>query len=113
MFLFLKKKKTKVTYEEEKLKYTVPTVTRTYIPDFVVTRSDGTKLYIETKGYFRPADRSKMILVKKSNPSLDIRFLFVRNNKINKRSKTTYSDWCEKNGFPYAFGREVPLEWLS
>ena len=32
-------------------------------------------------------------------------------NKINKKSKTTYGMWCEKNGFKYA-DKEIPDEWF-
>ena len=41
-----------------------------------------------------------MKAVKAANPDLDIRIIFQSpHNKINKRSKTTYSMWAEKNGF--------------
>ena len=62
-----------------------------YTPDFIVTRKNGTKLYIEAKGYFKSTDRSKMRAVLKSNPDLDIRMMFMSNGKITEDMR--YSDW--------------------
>jgi hypothetical protein len=79
-----------------------------YIPDFVL--SNG--IIIEAKGRLTQEDRSKMRLVKQQNPELDIRFVFSRASaKLSKSSKTTYADWCDKYGFPYA-EKQVPKEWL-
>jgi hypothetical protein len=79
-----------------------------YIPDFVL--SNG--IIIEAKGRLTQEDRSKMRLVKQQNPELDIRFVFSRASaKLSKTSKTTYADWCEKYGFPYA-EKQIPKEWL-
>ena len=101
------------SYETEKLKYTVPERIETYTPDFIVTKSNGDKMYIETKGRFTTSDRKKMKLVKDANPELDIRLLFqTPNNKITKGSKTTYADWADKNGYKWA-AKEIPAEWLS
>ena len=98
----------KVTYETEKFSYVLP---RKYVPDFVIHRSDGSKTYIETKGYLRPADRTKMAAVKRDNPGLDLRIIFAQNNKING-SKMRYSDWAKKYGFPFAIGK-VPKQWIK
>lgn len=101
------------SYETEKLKYTVPERLATYTPDFILTKSNGEKMYIETKGRFTTADRKKMKLVKEANPDLDIRLLFqTPNNKITKASKTTYADWAEKHGYLWA-AKEIPKEWLE
>lgn len=98
-----------VGYETEKISYTVPEKNRNYIPDFILPNG----IYVEAKGRLTLADRQKMVWVKKSNPDLDIRFVFQRkNNYIRKGSKTTYADWAEKNGFPYAEGT-IPDEWLN
>ena len=80
-----------------------------YIPDFKVG-----DVYLECKGYFKPADRRKMLAVKRENPYLDIRFVFqAPYNKINKRSKTTYAKWAEKNGFPWCAYYAIPLSWIK
>ena len=72
-----------IDYESEKLGYNVP---GTYIPDFVITFKDGRKLYIESKGYFRYADQVKMLAVKQAHPNLDIRMLFMRDQKLSPSS---------------------------
>lgn len=103
-------------YEEEKLPYTVE---GQYIPDFIIKKADGTKLYIETKGNGRSFDhatRRKMIAVKKQNPKLDIRIVFYSDGKIGpKRKDGTHlkqSDWATKHGFEYAI-RDIPESWLG
>lgn len=102
----------KFEYESEKLPYT-SVEHHKYIPDFIVSKSDGTKIYLEVKGYLRPNDRKKMLFVKEQHPDKDIRFVFRYNNKINPKSKTRYSDWCEKHGFQYSLKGVVPEEWLT
>lgn len=101
----------KIEYESEKLPYTL-TEDHKYIPDFIVTTKSGKKIYLEVKGYFRPADRKKMLLVRDQHPDKDIRLVFKYNNKINPKSKTRYADWAEKNGFMYCLKGIVPEEWL-
>ena len=97
------------TYEQVKLKYIKPASEHIYTPDFVL--SNG--IIVETKGRFLMADRQNHILVKKHNPTLDIRFVFSNSNaRISKTSRTTYASWCEKNGFKYA-DKTIPEEWLN
>jgi hypothetical protein len=99
-----------VDYEYEKLKieYEVHEV-RKYTPDFVIL-SNG--IIVESKGRFVTADRKKHLLIKKQHSNLDIRFVFSNSKaKINKGSKTTYGDWCDKHGFLYA-DKLIPEEWL-
>jgi len=103
----------KFSFETIKLKYTVPESTHTYTPDFNIQNRDGSAIIIETKGRLTLYDRKKMILVKKTYPDLDIRFLFTNSkSKIRKGSKTTYGMWAEKEGFPYA-DKTIPKEWLK
>jgi predicted nuclease of restriction endonuclease-like RecB superfamily len=87
-------------------------VFKNYIPDFIITKPSGHKVYIEVKGYLRPEDRTKMIAVKYKNPTLDIRFLFDNDNKLNKDSKSRYSDWCNKHNFAFAF-KTIPKGWVK
>jgi hypothetical protein len=93
---FLKKKKIKHKYENKKIPYV-------YSGHYLVDWDLGAFI-VETKGYFRPADKRKMAAVKKCNPTLDIRFLFMRYKEADVR-------WCKKYGFPYAIGT-MPDEWL-
>jgi Phage endonuclease I. len=97
----LKKAKCNFKYESEKIPYILA---RHYIPDFVLTTPTG-KIYIECKGYLRPEHKSKMVAVKRLNPSLDIRILFYSSNK-------KYIKWAEKHGFVYAI-EKIPDEWLQ
>jgi len=99
----------KVMYETEKVAYIIPASDHTYHPDFLLPNG----IYVETKGRFVIADRKKHLLIKSQHPELDIRFVFTNSrNKINKASKTTYADWCEKNGFKYA-DKVIPEDWFN
>jgi hypothetical protein len=79
-----------------------------YTPDFFLESG----VIIETKGRFTAADRRKMVAVKRDHPNIDIKMLFMKDNKIHKNSKTYYSDWCMENGYDFAIG-EVPRSWLN
>jgi len=99
----------KVEYETEKVSYIIPASSHNYNPDFKLPNG----IRVETKGRFVLADRKKHLLVKEQNPQLDIRFVFTNSkNKISKNSKTTYADWCDKNGFKYA-DKVIPDEWFT
>jgi hypothetical protein len=72
----------------------VPEQNRSYLADF-----NTKKVIFETKGRLTSDDRKKMLLVKEQNPEYTIVMVFSQpGNKIRKGSKTTYIDWCEKNG---------------
>ena len=97
-----------VKYESEKIPYIIPASNHTYNPDFKLPNG----IFVETKGRFVAADRKKHLLVKSQNPKLDIRFVFSNSkNKITKSSKTSYGDWCDKNGFKYA-DKIIPEDWF-
>jgi hypothetical protein len=96
-------------YETFKIKYTVPETLHTYTPDFILPNG----IIIESKGRFVVADRKKHLYVQKQHPDLDIRFVFSNSKaKISKGSKTTYADWCNKNGFLFA-DKLIPEEWIN
>lgn len=88
-------------YEAERIPYTYSGY---YTPDFVINTPKG-KIYLETKGYFRPEHKRVMRAAKATNPELDIRILFYGPNK-------KYARWAVKHGFPCAFG-EIPEGWLN
>jgi len=82
---------------------------RNYIPDFLL--SNG--IIIEAKGYWQTADRRKIRSVVTQHPELDLRMVFSNSkNRIAKGSKTTYADYCEYLGIPYADGL-VPRNWIT
>jgi hypothetical protein len=99
-------KETKFEYEPDKLSYTV---NHHYIPDF--RGADG--IYYEVKGWLRASDRQKLLNVKRCNPGSRIRMAFGNaENRLSKRSKTTYGQWATKHGFEWCDLRAgVPLEW--
>lgn len=82
---------------------------RRYTPDFYLPSSN---IYIEAKGRFTPSNRTKMLAVKRDNPSVDLRMLFQADNWITQKKITKYSEWCDANGFKYSFHR-VPEEWIN
>ena len=94
-------------YESEKISYTIQ---HHYCPDFVLPNH----VYLEAKGYWAPADRRKILAVKKDNPDMDLRMVFqAPYNKINKKSKTTYAMWCEKHDIPWTAYHDIPIDWLT
>ena len=93
------------SYETSRFDYTV---LRRYTPDFVFDNG----VIVEAKGYFTSEDRTKHLRVRVCNPELDIRFCFQNaSNKLNKKSKTSYADWCDKHGFLWC-ERVIPKEWV-
>tara|TARA_R100001460_G_scaffold87434_1_gene128835 strand:+ start:619 stop:1059 length:441 start_codon:yes stop_codon:yes gene_type:complete len=96
------------TYETLKIEWE-DLAYRKYTPDFIL--SNG--IIIETKGLFTASDRRKHLLIQKQHPELDIRFVFTNcNSKLNKRSKTTYGNWCDKYSFKFST-KVVPENWLK
>lgn len=108
---YLTSKKVPFEYETMRVPFVVPAKKRTYNPDFMLPN----KIIVEAKGNLDRLAREKMALVIEQNPHLDIRMLFMRDNKITKASKTRYSDWCEKRGIKYAVNEygHIPEEWLK
>lgn len=85
-------------YEPKEMKMSYKTEHK-YIPDYYLTEKN---VFIEVKGYFPVSDRSKMLAVRRDNEDKRIILWFSDPHKvINKGSKTTYGDWCEKHGFEY------------
>jgi hypothetical protein len=106
----LARKGEQVCYEAFKIKYNVPAKTCTYTPDFVLLRNG---IIVETKGRFVTADRQKHKHIKAQYPNLVIRFVFSNpNQRISKKSQTTYAMWCDQYGFEYA-AKLIPDAWLK
>ena len=97
------------SFETLKVPYVKPETKHIYTPDFILDNG----IIIETKGRWLLDDRKKHLLIRKQHPNLDIRILFQNANaKISKGSKTSYADFCDKHGIPYAH-REIPVGWLK
>jgi hypothetical protein len=104
-----KEHKFKIGYETEKLEYVL---VKNYVPDFVLTFPDGRKVYLEAKGYLRGEDRAKLLAVKDRHPELDLHLVFSKDNRLNKRARSRYSDWAKRHKIPHAIST-IPVDWLS
>ena len=98
-----------VEYETLCLPFLQPAAHRSYRPDFWLPNG----IVIEAKGHFVLDDRKKHVLIHDQYPFLDIRLVFSNaNNRISKRSKTTYADWCRNLEIPYSTG-SIPTIWFD
>ena len=103
----LDKAKVPFDYETINIHYEI-TEQRKYIPDVILPNG----IIIELKGRFTAKDRKKMLLVIEQHPDLDIRMVFMRcKNKLNKHSRTTYADWCDKHKIKWA-DKYIPDTWI-
>ena len=97
----------KYEYESTKIPYIIQHI---YTPDFLLPNG----IYLECKGYWDSKDRRKVKQVIKDNPDVDLRMVFqAPYNKISKRSKTTYAQWCERNKIKWCSYQKIPLDWLK
>lgn len=110
---FLRKSRIPYEYEPLKVPFVQPAKPRKYTPDFILPNG----IVIETKGRWVTADRQKFLMLRDSQPHLDIRFVFSNpRSKIGKKSKTTYAMWCDKNSFlwhGYSDKEPIPRSWLE
>lgn len=93
-------------YENKRVPYVKKHV---YVIDYELPNG----VILEVKGKFTASDRAKHKLIKEQHPELDVRFVFMRDNTLNKNSDTTYSEWATKYGFPWCIGPKVPKQWLQ
>ena len=99
------------SYEPDRLPFVQPAKDRFYIPDFKLKD----KVYIEAKGRLTIEDRQKMLWVKEQYPDYTFYLLFGNSqNKLTKKSKTTYAMWAEANGFKWADIKDgIPKSWTK
>ena len=95
-------------YEADRIKYVIPASKHTYTPDFTVTSN----VFIETKGLWTSADRKKACLIKEQHPQTTILYVLYRDQKLSKKSPTTYLQWAEKNGLEACLFKDQDT-WLS
>ena len=94
-------------YEGQSFPYTIQHL---YTPDFILPNG----VVLETKGYWRPEDRRKVKQVITENPEIDLRMVFQDPyKKISKKSKTTYSKWCQRYGIKWCAFHAIPIDWLT
>ena len=102
--------KNNISYEYETMYLEYQPRIKRYTPDFYLSKQD---IFVEAKGFWDLADRQKHLLVKEQNKKFDIRLLFVNaRNKLNKSSKTTYGEWCDKHDILWA-EKTIPKKWLT
>jgi hypothetical protein len=95
--------------EYEPLRLTYPAKPRQYVPDVVLPNG----IALEIKGWFKSADRAKLLQVKLAYPALDLRMILASpNQKLNKTSLTTQAAWCDAHGLPWSH-KEVPESWIT
>ena len=106
----LKDKKVLFKFEPYFIKY-IWIENKKYLPDFVLDNG----IVLEVKGRFTLDDRKKHLFLRKSNPDLDVRFVFDNpNTKLYKGAKSTYADWCSKQGFLFCkLSDGIPEGWIS
>ena len=110
----IKQTEYELQYETETLNYVVPERKAKYTPDFVFTKRNGGTMYIETKGRWTTADRTKMKHVLQSNPGIDIRMVFQNpNQKLSKTSPTTDEAFARKLGIVHVAKKDIPAEWFT
>lgn len=80
-----------------------------YTPDFML--KNGT--FVETKGKFTPANRTRMLALRAARPDIVVRILFMRDNWLTKKHVSKYSDWAQSAGYEYAIGDRIPVEWTK
>ena len=99
----------KYQYEKTVIEYIKPETNHTYTIDFTLPNG----ILVETKGRWVLEDRKKHLLIKSQHPELDIRMVFQNSKgKIRKGSKTTYANFCDKNGIVWE-DKTIPAAWYS
>lgn len=87
----LKKQKIAFKYEEDRIPYVRQS---SYTPDWKI----GPKTYLETKGEFTSSQRSNLLSFREQHPDIKIIMVFAQaNNKLNRKSKMTYAEWCNRH----------------
>lgn len=97
-------------YEISELEYEEPAVKHKYVPDFTTVAQDGHNIFWELKGRLRTlAEGKKYILVRDSNPEIDLRFIIMDKKTLMPRSKkTTLYEWLKKNNFLVYVYPDIP-----
>ena len=92
-------------YEYQPKKHFSYTLHKKYRPDFLIGDT-----FVETKGWFRPEDRTKMRRVQQCNPDEDILLVFQKDQRIGKSPRSLYyTQWAEKHGFRWRVG----YDWIQ
>lgn len=85
---------------------TKATAARAYTPDFFLPNGR----IIEVKGRFTVKDRKIALAMR--DLEVGISYLFMKNNTLSPKSKTRYTEWCDKHGLESAVG-VLPEAWIE
>lgn len=91
-----------VEFEAETLPYTTYHTCRV---DWRFTSASGKTILVESKGWFPPEDKAKVLAIIESNPGVDYRLLFERPNP-------KFEAWAKKRKIKYAVGT-IPDAWFK
>jgi hypothetical protein len=78
-----------------------------YLPDFLLANG----VYLEAKGWFKKESRDVLRRLQFVEPDMDIRLVFQNPGQKLKPLKMTAAKWCDRNGFAWCKGPQVPPEW--
>jgi hypothetical protein len=88
-----------------------------YTPDWVYDTGRGVLLLVEAKGWFRPGDRLKYKSIRESLwVSGDKELVFLLQypyKKVQKGSKTTMYEWCDKEGIEWFCTPEELIDYAN
>ena len=100
------------SYESESVRYVQH---HTYTPDFTVPGPHP--FFLEVKGWLSGEERSKLLSVVISNPTLPLLVVFQNpEQKIRKGSRRTVAEWATKHGIPWApipIPKEILMSWRN
>ena len=98
-----------LSYEKDRFDYFLK---RFYTPDFRV-KGEKFDFFIEVKGWFPPDQRSKLLAVMVRHPMLPLFVALQKPHaKLNKNSKTSVCQWCEKHGIAWC-PTPIPSDFLK
>lgn len=98
-----------LNYETDRFDYYLK---RFYTPDFRV-KGEQFDFFIEVKGWFPSDQRSKLLAVMLRHPTLPLFVALQRpHQKLNKTSKTSLCQWCEKHGIAWC-PTPIPPDFLQ
>jgi hypothetical protein len=70
-------------------------------------------IVVESKGKFTARDRKIALAMQREYPLEKYVMAFQRDNWISKTKTSRYSDWCEKHGFDFHVGFDLPRRWWA
>lgn len=82
---------------------------RWYTPDFSLSPT----FHVECKGRFTADDRATILGAAEANPEHTFVLLFQSDGWLTRKHSSRYSTWCQRKGFDYAIGNEIPYGWIA